>query len=60
MALGLERLSAWEAEHYGGGFFPTLCLIVAALCLAAGIGCLFQRGFEFLVRACRLIAEWII
>jgi hypothetical protein len=60
LAAGLVRMAYAEVARYGGSFWPVFCLIAAILLFVGGVGCLFHRAVEFVIRAARLIAEWFM
>ena len=49
VAIGILRFTYFEVDRYGGGFFPVLCVFVALVLIAAGIGILFRRTEEFIM-----------
>jgi hypothetical protein len=48
VALALLRWAWVVVESHGGGDFPALCVILAVVLTAAGVGLLFPRVWEFL------------
>ena len=50
-AIGLTRFAIIEVDHWGGGLFPALCILIAVLLAVAGVGVLFRRAGELVLRA---------
>jgi hypothetical protein len=48
-ALGIVRFAISQIDYYGGGLFPSLCILTAIIFTAAGIGMFFQRAGEFML-----------
>jgi len=51
VATAVVKVAIFEIEEWGGGPFPTLCILGGVLLAIAGVGLLSQRAGAFMLRS---------